>query len=111
RINGWMTDALPKQVKYFINARLQVFDAENPEFPMLWGGSWRRSIQANRFVNVAPSVFTDSSSQQSLARLSRDMSRELLWIMPKKTYMAPQYDLSVQGKIAAKKEQPVSSKP
>lgn len=104
RINGWMTDALPKQMKYFINSRLQVFDAENPEFPMIWGGSWRRSIKTNQFGNVTASVFADSDSQQSLAQLSREMSRELLWIMPKSAYMAPQYDLSVQGKLTSTKE-------
>jgi hypothetical protein len=106
RLNNWVTDAVPKHTKYFINSRLQVFDAENPNLPLVWGGSWRRSIKTNQFLNLTPSVFSDSDSQQSLAALSRTMSREILWIAPKEAYMAPQSDLSVQGQLAAKKEPP-----
>lgn len=104
RVNHWLTDATPSQMKYFVNSRLQVFDAENPSFPMLWGGSWRRSIKTNTFFNVTPSVFSDSDSQQAFSKVSREMSRELLFLTPKEVYMAPQYDTSVQGELVSKKE-------
>lgn len=104
RINGWLTDSLPKQMKYFISSRVQVFDTEPADIPMVWGGSWRRSIKANQFLNVTPSTFSDSDSQGSFASLSRTMSREILWLAPKKVYMAPQYDFSVHGKLAQDKQ-------
>jgi hypothetical protein len=104
RLNGWLTDSTLKQMKYFINSRVQVFDAENPNFPMVWGGSWRRSLKTNQFGNVTPSVFADSDSQQAFSALSREMSREILWLAPKEAYMSPQFDLSVQGKLVSQKE-------
>ncbi|HEY9685495.1 MAG TPA: hypothetical protein V6C52_00820 [Coleofasciculaceae cyanobacterium] len=99
RINGWATDGTPKQMRYFVRSRLQVFDAESPEFPMVWGGSWSRPVTTNRFMNVTPSVYADSDSQQAFARVSREMSRELLLVTPREVYMAPQYDVAVQGKV------------
>lgn len=106
RLNAFFTDGMPKQMKYFVRSRLQVFDAENPEFPMVWAGSWARSVKANRFYNVTPSVFDDSDSQQAFSRASRDISREFLYVMPKEVYMIPQYDTAVQGKLVSEKEAP-----
>lgn len=112
RINGLLTDSTPKQMKVFINSRLQIFDADNPSLPMVWAGNWRRSMKANQYTNITPSVFQDSDSQQSFSQLSREMSRELLWMAPKSTYMAPQYDLSVQGKLASQNsEKPDAKQP
>lgn len=105
RIKGLMTDGTPQQMKYFVHSRVQVFDAEKPEFPMVWGGSWGRSIKTDQFYNVTTSVFADSDSHQSFSRLCRQMSREMLYITPKDAYMAPQYtDLSVEGKLVSGKE-------
>jgi hypothetical protein len=106
RVKGLMTDGTPKQMKYFVRSRLQIFDAEKPSFPMVWGGSWSRSVKTNQFFNVTPSVYADSDSQQAFAKVSREMSRELVYITPKEAYMAPQYDTSVQGKVVSDKEQP-----
>lgn len=104
RINSWLTDATPKHIKYFVRSRLQVFDAENPSFPMVWGNSWTRSLKGDQFYNVTPSVFADSDSQQAFARLSRQMSREVMFVAPKEAYMAPQYDLAVQGQLVSGKQ-------
>ncbi|WP_373531941.1 hypothetical protein [Vampirovibrio sp.] len=98
-----MTDAIPRQMNYFVRSRLQVFDAETPEFQMVWAGSWVRSIKTNRFLNVTPSVFTDSDSQQSFAAVSRQMSREILYTTPKAAYMYPQYDTAVVGQVVPQK--------
>jgi hypothetical protein len=106
RLNGWATDGTPKQMRYFVRSRLQVFDAESPEFPMVWGGSWSRPVTANRFMNVTPSVYADSDSQQAFARVSREMSRELLLVTPREVYMAPQYDVAVQGRVVNSTETP-----
>lgn len=95
------TDGTPKQMRYFVHSRIQVFDAENPEFPMVWGGGWTRSIKTNQFLNVTRSVYADSDSQQAFARLSRDMSREVLYITPKTAYMEPQYDTAVQAQLVS----------
>lgn len=103
RVKGLMTDDTPKQMRYFVHSRLQIFDAEKPDFPMVWGGSWTRSIKTNQFSNVTPSVFADSDSQQAFASVSREMSREIVYITPKAAYMEPQYDTSVQGKIVPEK--------
>jgi hypothetical protein len=98
-----MTDGTPKQMSYFVRSRLQVFDAETPSFPMVWAGSWTRSIKNNRFGNVTPSVFTDSDSQQAFAAVSRQMSLEILLMMPKAAYMYPQYDTAVVGQVVPQK--------
>jgi hypothetical protein len=101
RVNGLATDGTPKHMRYLVRSRLQVFDAESPEFPMVWAGSRSRSVKVNRFMNVTPSVYADSDSQQAFARVSRDMSRELLLLTPREVYMAPQYDVAVQGKVVS----------
>ncbi|WMU93380.1 hypothetical protein EMOOHJMP_00187 [Microcystis phage MaAM05] len=98
-VKQWATDGLPKQMRYFVRSRMQIFDAESPEFPMVWGGSWVRSIKTDRFWNVTPSTFSDSDSQQAFAGVSRQMSREILLLTPKTAYMHPEYDLAVLGKL------------
>ncbi len=104
RATGWMTDGTPKQMKHYVRSRVQIFDAEAPEVPLVWAGSWRRSIKTDQFLNVTTSVFDDSDSQQAFAKVSREMSREILYITPKAAYMAPQYDLAVHGRVVSKKE-------
>lgn len=101
RAKKLMTDGMPQERKYFIGSRLQAFDAEKPEFPMVWASSWRRSIPVSRFFNVTPSVFSENDSQQAFAAACREMSRELLYVTPKIVYMAPVYDTSVQGKLVS----------
>lgn len=98
-VKQWTTDGLPKQMRYFVRSRMQIFDAESPEFPMVWGGSWVRSIKTDRFLNVTPSIYSDSDSQQAFAGLSRQMSREIILLTPKTAYMHPEYDLAVLGKL------------
>lgn len=105
RAKALMTDGTPQQMRYFVRSHLQIFDAEKPDFPMVWSGSWSRTVKNNQFFNVTPSVFADSDSQQAFAKVSRDMSRELLYVTPKAAYMAPQYDTQVQGKLVSGKEQ------
>ena len=102
RVKLAMTDDTPKQMKYFVNSRLQIFDAEKPGFPMVWGGSWRRSVKTNQFYNVTSSVYTDTDSQQAFAGVSRQMSQEILFLTPKEVYMIPQYDTAVQGELVNK---------
>lgn len=106
RAKALLTDATPTHMRYFVRSHLQVFDAEKPEFPMVWSGNWSRTVKNNQFFNVTPSVFADSDSQQAFAKVSREMSRELLYVTPKEAYMAPQYDTQVQGKLVSGKEAP-----
>ena len=106
RAKALLTDGTPQQMKYFVRSHLQIFDAEKPDFPMVWSGSWSRTVKNNQFFNVTPSVFADSDSQQAFAKVSSDMSRELLYVTPKEAYMAPQYDTQVQGKLVSGKEPP-----
>lgn len=96
-----MTDGTPKQMRYFVRSRLQIFDAEKPEMPMVWAGSWNRTIKTNQFFNVTPSVFADSDSQQAFADVSRRMSREILFVTPKVAYLDPVYDTSVAGHLVS----------
>jgi hypothetical protein len=111
RAQALLSDGTPKQMKYFVRSRLQIFDAETPSFPMVWAGSWDRSIKVDRFYNVTGSVYDESDSEQSFAKLSRQMSREILYVTPKDVYMIPVYDTSVQGKLATpagtSKQEPV----
>jgi hypothetical protein len=106
RVKETMTDGMPKQMKYFVNSRLQIFDAEKPGFPIVWAGSWRRSVKTDQFYNVTPSVYNDSDSQQAFAKVSRQMSQEIIYITPKTVYMVPQYDTSLEGKLVSGKSQP-----
>lgn len=99
-VEALMTDGTPQQMQYSIRGRLQIFDAETPSFPMVWAGSLERSIKANRFYNVTPSVYAESDSQQAFAKVTRQMSREMIYVMPKEAYMIPVYDTSVQGQLA-----------
>jgi len=107
KVKSLMTDDTPKHMKYFVHSRLQIFDAEKPDFPMVWAGSWERSVRQNQLGNVTPSVFSDSDSLQAFSGISRQMSRELLYVTPKAAYMAPLYDTQVQGSlVTGGKEQP-----
>lgn len=100
RLNALLTDGTPKSMKAMVHSRLQIFDVENPAMPMVWSGSWDRAVAFDRFRNVTRSVYDDSDSEQTFASISREMSRELLYVMPKTAYMVPVYDTSVQGKLA-----------
>jgi hypothetical protein len=86
RFKAITTDDLPKEANYFIKSRIQVFDTTQEQFPMIWGFSWSKSIPGSKFYNFTPSVFQDSDSIQAFGQASRWMSRELLLILPKKTY-------------------------
>jgi hypothetical protein len=100
RLNALLTDGTPKSMKAMVHSRLQIFDVEHPAMPMVWSGSWDRAVAFDRFRNVTQSVYDDSDSEQTFATVSREMSRELLYVMPKTAYMVPVYDTSVQGKLA-----------
>lgn len=100
-IQQMMTDGTPKQMRYFVRSHLQIFDAEKPEMPMVWSGSWNRTVKTNQFFNVTPSVFADSDSQQAFADVSRRMSREILFVTPKAAYLDPVYDTSVAGQLVS----------
>lgn len=100
-VKQWMTDGTPKQMRYFVRSRLQIFNAEKPELPMVWSGNWSRTVKTNQFFNVTPSVFADSDSQQAFANISRQMSREILLATPKTAYMDPVYDTAVSGKLVS----------
>jgi hypothetical protein len=99
RISGFLTDGTPKAMKGMVRSRIQVFDTENPEMPRVWAGSWQRSVKINRFRNMTPSVFDDSDSEQALAGVSRRISQELFYVMPREAYMVPVYDTNVHGRI------------
>jgi hypothetical protein len=103
RTKQWMTDDIPKQTKVFVVTHLQIFDAEKPDFPIIWSGRWQRSVPNSQFYNVTPSVFADSDSKQAFSRVSRQMSLESLAVTPKAAYMAPQFDTAVTGKIVPEK--------
>lgn len=100
-VKQWMTDGTPKQMRYFVRSRLQIFNAEKPEMPMVWAGSWSRTVKTNQFFNVTPSVFADSDSQQAFANISRQMSRDLLLATPRGAYMDPVYDTAVSGQVVS----------
>jgi hypothetical protein len=100
RVQGLMSDGTPKQSRAFVRTRIQMYDAESPNLPMVWGGSWNRTVKMDSYYNVTPSVFAESDSQQAFAKVSRQMSREMIYVMPKEAYMIPVYDTSVQGRLA-----------
>lgn len=104
RVAALMTDGTPKSMKALVHSRIQVFDAENPTLPMVWANSWQRTVSMNRVRNVTPSVYDDSDSARTFAAVSRQMSRELIYVMPKTAYMSPVYDASVHGKLAGQSD-------
>jgi len=104
RTKQLMTDDMPKQMKYFIVSHIQIFDAEKPDFPIVWSGNWQRSVKQDQFYNVTPSVYNDSDSQQAFARVSRMMSQEMIYVTPKAAYMAPNVDTDVEGQLVSGKQ-------
>lgn len=104
-VKQWMTDGTPKQLRYFVRSRLQIFNAEKQEYPMVWSGNRSRTVKNNQFFNVTPSVFADSDSQQAFSNISRQMSRELLLTTPRAAYMEPVYDTAVSGKVIGEQPQ------
>lgn len=119
RVNALVNDASPAYTKYHVRSRLQVFNTEVEEMPRTWSWSWDKAIKTDKFYNVTPSVFADSDSQQAFAKVSRQMTREIMVAMTqlgKRAYMDPQYDTSVTGQLAEEEpfpnftEQPAGSK-
>lgn len=101
RVKKLLTDATPSEIHYFVEARIQSFDVEKDELPLLWRHSWRRPIVHSKFFNITPSVYDGADSEQALATVSRNMCKELFLITPRSAYMAPVYETSVQGKLAS----------
>jgi hypothetical protein len=84
----------------FVEARIQSFDTEQEDLPLVWRQSWKRPIEQSKFYNVTASVYDDADSELSMAAVSRKMSKELFLITPRSTYMSPVYDTTVTGKLA-----------
>jgi hypothetical protein len=109
RVAALMTDGTPKSAKMLVRSRVQIFDVENPSLPMVWANSWQRAVPLDRVRNVTSSVYDDSDSEQTFAAVSRQMSRELIYVMPKTAYMVPVYDASVRGRLAERSGSPEPS--
>jgi hypothetical protein len=118
RISGVLTDSTPKNMKMMVRNRVQIFNTENPDLPRLWGGSWQRSVTVSHVRNMTKSVYDDTDSEQAFGSVSRRISQELLYIMPREAYMVPVYDSTVHAKIlkspatdepAAAAEEPLSN--
>jgi len=104
-----LTDDMPKQAKTFVVSHIQIFDAEKPDFPIVWSGNWQRSIKQDQFFNVTPSVYADSDSQQAFARVSRQMSEEMIYVTPKAAYMLPNVKTDIEGQLVSGKQATTSS--
>ena len=98
-VKGALVDGLPEHQKYFVRTRVQVFNAEDPAYPMIWAYSASRPVSADDTYNVTASVFTNSDSEMSFARVSRDLSGEVLGAMPKAIYLEPHIDTGVSGQV------------
>ena len=103
KFKGLATDDLPKQAKYFVRSRVQVFNAQEPGYPMIWAYSTSDVVPGNAFYNVTPSVFADSESQMAFARTSRKMSDKTLGAMPQAVYLEPQVDTGVKGELVSER--------
>lgn len=104
RAKKLLTDDTPKELHYYVVSRLQIFDTEKPDFPLVWSGNWERTVNSNRFYNVTPSVYSDSDSQQAFSKVSRQMSQDMILVTPKTALMTPNTDTDVQGKLVSGKQ-------
>ncbi len=100
RARNVFDDSLPKTSKYYIRSRVQVFDTEQKEMPMLWAKSWRKSVRADDFYNVTPSVFADGDSERAFGRAARLMSQDMMLVAPKEALMQRNVETGVKARIA-----------
>lgn len=98
----FLLEAEPMGMRYRVNGRVQVFDTEDPDIPKLWSFNWRRTVDTEDFYNVTPSVFDDLDSQRLLAGKARQMSRELLFIMPRDVYLDKHVETGVRAEILSR---------
>jgi hypothetical protein len=110
-VAGWLADGTPKDMKAMVRSRVQIFNAETPELPRLWGGTWQRSVIVSRFRNMTKSVYDDTDSEQVFGGVSRRISQELFYIMPREAYMVPVYDQSVHARILQSSSQTPGQEP
>jgi hypothetical protein len=99
RVQALLMDATPRHIKMMVKSRVQVFDVENPNMPRLWGGSWQRSVDFSSVRNITKSVYDDTDSERSFSSASRRISQELLYAMPRTSYMTPVYDTGVHAEV------------
>ncbi|MDH4379857.1 MAG: hypothetical protein QE263_08135 [Vampirovibrionales bacterium] len=85
----WITDELPSDNRYYVNAHLRVFDTEAPHLPCIFSGSWIHPVKTNRFGNVTASVFDSGDSLNSFTGVSGVLSKALVLRAPKATYAQP----------------------
>src|SRR5262249_51370126 len=104
RAKKLLTDDMPKETHYFVVSHLQIFDAEKPDFPLVWSGNSQRTVNSAHFYNVTPSVYGDSDSQQAFSKVSRQMSQEIILVTPKTALMTPNTETDVQGKLVSGKQ-------
>ncbi|MEM0951136.1 MAG: hypothetical protein AAGI66_03220 [Cyanobacteria bacterium P01_H01_bin.74] len=108
RARKLLTDDTQNQIKSFLTTRVQVFDSEDPAYPLVYRQTWKRPLPHSRYANVTPSVFDDTDSALAFAALSREISKELLLIAPRSAYMIPVesnspqsgFSQSVRGQLA-----------
>lgn|GEM_PF-1865066 len=99
RVQALLMDANPRHIKMMVKSRVQVFDTESANMPRLWGGSWQRSVDFSNVRNITKSVYDDTDSERSFSSASRRISQELLYAMPRTSYMTPVYDTGVHAEV------------
>lgn len=86
RFKAWTTDALPKEETFFIRSRIQAYDLEDPNQPLVWDYFWTGSVKATTSTTVSPSIFQDSVNLRAFSKASSAMGSYLITIMPPKAY-------------------------
>lgn len=95
------TDELPKNMKYKVRSQIRVFDTTNPMLPEIWTQSWYKTVKAKDFYNVTHSLYMDSDSMRTLSKVSRQMTSEMMVVVPNHVHMTEVTDVStgVQARI------------
>ncbi|MEB3288054.1 MAG: hypothetical protein VKJ04_11190 [Vampirovibrionales bacterium] len=100
RIRNVFDGSMPDHMKYYVRGHIQAFDTEDPTMPRIWRFNWHRSLRADRFNNVTPSVYADSDALRVFSENSSFLSKEAMLVLPKAVYMDEHVDTAVQGRLA-----------
>ncbi|MGE0201119.1 MAG: hypothetical protein AB7P76_09135 [Candidatus Melainabacteria bacterium] len=84
-----------------VRSRIQVFDTEDPQMPMIWSLSWMKPVKTESLNNVTSSVYLDSDSQRIFSSVSRQMSLEMSLVTPPSAYQEKHVETGVQGSLVS----------
>ena len=100
KVKRYLTDSRVQHANYWIEARLQLFNPQEPNFPRMWQARNRSAVNGDRLVGLTPSVTQQLDSRLLFGDATRDLSQQSLHTAPDAAF----YQVVTQTAVRAEVE-------